>query len=262
MNLPEGKWVEGGSEYLTACPKCGKLKLFYSPKKRVGYCQRCGHKMGKWDTFHVETVLDDEKTVVHSIRALMPAVESPDALNYLFRRRVDVTSMPAVLYSPAEKRLYFPLTAVEAGYPMQYHTRTVAEDGMGWKILDGTMKSCYVYNPNPFPDIFQERKQPKTILVEGIFDALAIGPGAICLLGAKCSTQQAAWLANLGLEDIRIWLDPDDAGREGRAQVAKELDLMTNADVYATSPCEKHEPSDCAMKECPELAAAKRWLRL
>lgn len=244
--LPPGRWVENGTEWLTICPKCGREKLHWNPSKRMGFCVRCEHTMGKWDRFTnapVERVLEAQSD---DMPHLVPAWNNEEAAAYLRSRGQD-ESMPEVYFSAEQHRLFFPLTPVLEGLPKAYHTRHLE---YGWKVMTGVGKRSYVYAPNL-------ETSGRVVIVEGIFDALAIGPGAIAICGTSMSEEVWEWIQAI-TQDQRhflFWMDPDEAGK---AALKKLIARVTPYRMLPFSCCKEHEPSECT---CVMLGNVQRWIQ-
>ena len=61
------------------------------------------------------------------------------------------------------------------------------------------------------------------VLVEGPMDAVVVGPGAVCTFGARVHPHQVAALARMGVREVVVAYDGDDAGRRGATLAALEL---------------------------------------
>lgn len=74
---------------------------------------------------------------------------------------------------------------------------------------------------------YRVRKGEVIILVEGYFDALAVGKGAAAVFGSSLTRHQLLTLSTLEPKTIIISFDDDNAGRSGAAIVCKELVCIT-----------------------------------
>ena len=144
-----------------------------------------------------------------------------------------------IMYAPEERRLWFSIKSPSGLHP-SYHTRSL--DG-GWRVYAGTPKSQYWfghYHSGRF-----------TVLVEGIFDALALYRGAIALLGTKISDAHISGLKAAGITDVMVWFDPptkekpDDPGWEAEKEVVRKLQA---SGISARAAHHEHEPSECPAK--------------
>lgn len=203
-------------EVLVKCPHCRKRKLYVNSAKRVGYCQRCQRAFSRSD-------IDDlgllrrvaHNPYVRPLAELPPLVDAwtdPDATAYLRGR--GVVSGEPVYYDARGRRLYFRIWSPSPDVPPSWHTRGI-DPGSGWIVYAGTDKRHYLFG-NP-----HVRAGAGIVLVEGIFDALRIGTGAIALLGTRLYPTQEAWVTTFGR--IGIWLDPDDAGTDATARIRRRL---------------------------------------
>lgn len=248
--LPPGRYVKPGKnglEYLTRCPSCRKEKFYYSVEARMGYCQSCHHKMTRWDRFEgVKAPSEDFASQALEIPFLKPAMQDSNTKRYLEERvhNYDDLSLTEILADKMGETLYFPLTPIVEGFPRAFHTRHITR---GWKIMGGTEKSNYVFGT----------AEERTILVEGIFDSLALGvKGALCLLGTSLSPQVMAYLESKA-KTVVLWLDPDEAGIMGAAQIESMLERHTKIpDIRRV--VHEHEPGDCT---CLVRAKARFWLQ-
>jgi hypothetical protein len=71
----------------------------------------------------------------------------------------------------------------------------------------GTQKSSVLYN------LDQAQTQPLVVLVEGVFDAIRVGPAGVAMFGKKPSTTQQRMLHALWRRGTLFWIpDQDDPG--------------------------------------------------
>jgi len=80
------------------------------------------------------------------------------------------------------------------------------------------------------------RGQEEAILVEGVFDALALPTRAIATLGAKLSPIQRHQLRKAGFTRIVLMWDPDTAGERGARKAGPELAAAGFEVAVATLP--------------------------
>lgn len=66
-------------------------------------------------------------------------------------------------------------------------------------------------------------------LVEGIFDMMRIGPGAVCSFGAKVTSKQLSMLKNFN--KVIICFDGDDPGRTNAEKIANDLAAFTDVEI-------------------------------
>lgn len=63
----------------------------------------------------------------------------------------------------------------------------------------------------------------RAILVEGPVDAVRVGPGAVCIFGSVLHIEQVNVLVSLGLSEVVVALDGDQAGRKGTPEAVALL---------------------------------------
>jgi DNA primase len=70
-------------------------------------------------------------------------------------------------------------------------------------------------------DYFEENEE--IIICEGLFDAIAIGPGAVCIFGSEIHWKQLDKILDKEPSYITICLDPDKAGWKGSKNLLSKL---------------------------------------
>lgn len=234
-----GKKV-GGGEYLSSCPACGREKFYQNPSKRVSNCRRCGFSQNP-STFGEAHISDQEVAQLRTWPRLIPSWDHPEARVYLMGRGVK-EEHPDIMYDPNGRRLYFRIWSPSPEFQPSYHTRGI-DEGTGWVVFSGTQKAHYVWG---------SYRETRLCLVEGIFDALTIGPGAVALLGTQMSPTQRSIVVG---RSVQIWLDADEAGRSAAYKI---WDRLAGPKAGTNLILDDHEPSECS---CPTLGKVKEWLR-
>jgi hypothetical protein len=192
---------------------------------------------------------------VQRLPELMLAWEDKDATKYLtdpippkgHGRGILQEDAPAIFFDPGEKRLYFRIASPSQDLERSWHTRGITPTDK-WRVFSHTDKKHYLYG---------EPIGRRVVLVEGIFDAIRIGLGAISLMGTDMSPVQFAYLQTFG--EILFWLDPDPAGHKARDEMlARFTRYGTNASVFGTD--QTPEPGDL-VRNAPEIHTVREWLR-
>ena len=247
-----GKKV-GGGEYLSSCPSCGREKFYRNPSKQKAYCQRCGFSQNP-STFGTVHISDQEVAQLRTWPRLIPSWDHPEARAYLMGRGVK-EEHPDILYDPRGRRLYFRIWSPSPEFQPSYHTRGI-DEGTGWVVFPGTQKAHYVWGTLGV-------SADRMCLVEGIFDAVALGEGAVALLGTQMSATQQSLTKGRA---VGIWLDNDmkseqetghNPGREASGVLYRRLGSSKRFPPVQEI-LDDHEPSECV---CPTLGKVKEWLR-
>lgn len=249
MTSFRGKNV-GGGEILTHCPRCAKQKLYLNVYRRVGFCQRCGLSLGPRDMQDGLIAKSDREVLnLRSVPSLVDAWKHAEARAYLQSRGVHPDD-EYVLYDPAGRRLYFRITSPSPEYGPSYHTRSIDPKG-GWVCFPGTKKQHYLWAyPTP-------TQQSRVMLVEGIWDAIAVGPGTVALLGTKMSDTILHYLVGTGVKPW-IWLDPDRAGIEASVDI---MNRLSYAGLHPVLVQAEHEPSEAPPVGRVTTLMACGWMR-
>jgi len=235
------------SEITLNCPNgCGN-NLAYNTSKRVGHCWVCKKVFVKYVDAEPEI---HELTVPLPNLEIKPAREVSSVREYLERRR----HLPEGLFAGRQGKdqgwgLYVPIWSPSPEYHPTYIIKTPGQKG--WRTLPGTKKEHYVFG-TPCP--------PRVVLVEGAFDALRIGEGAVALLGTQMYPTVLEWLKRTVCE-VLLWLDPDKAGREATARMLKRFESWNDGYEagWGEIRCEK-EPDDC-FEGHETLNFVRGWLK-
>ena len=111
-------------------------------------------------------------------------------------------------YSIRDCEAIFPIT--QNGNLVYYQTRAVGySDPEKYRNVPNVNRQNFLYGYD------QLAPNSKATLVEGVMDALALGPGACAILGKTISDAQVALLASKNVVEIEVMLD-GDAHRAGK----------------------------------------------
>ena len=235
------------------CPSCGSGGCFWSDAKQIAHCFACDRVFQRRDLTEVPHGIAAEHSPLPSV-SLEGVHAHADACRYLLSRRVPREQWDQILFEPDERALYFRIWSPSLEFAPSYHCRFIGGGKMRWRSFPGTKKEHY---------LFGEPKADRVVLVEGIFDALRIGPGAVALLGSDLYPTQKVWLERF--QSVIVWGDPDPAGLKLMNQVHRQV---TTGPVvyhipYTDDPTEvgwNKEPGDC-LPGHPLLEGVLTWLK-
>ncbi len=259
--LRRGKLVEGGTEIVVPCPRCGHEKFHCNPDKKAAWCFFCHHKIRagsrEFDKLDLTFRPKKQPGILAQIPDLYEPSLYPEAEEFLEQKGVPVDH-PDIRYAPSQQMLYVRITSPLAGYHPSWHRRSI-RDG-GWVVLPGTNKASYWYEPVLWPG-------PRVILVEGVWDAMCIGHGAVSLLGTQMSQAHVTGILRRGWTNVAIFLDADLAGRKAEGEIEHILRgagcrtriIRHECRRPAAPPFEPRyvEPSECG---CRFLEQAHQWV--
>ena len=235
------------AEQLHVCPTCARKKLYINQAKRVGWCHYCSKAYGP---AMVEKFLGDPRPtgprVLSSVPPLVNAWEDRAARAFLRSRDVSISDCPVVEYDPEGRRLYFRIWSPSSELPTTYHTRSIDPDG-SWRVRGGSTKGAYFFGTAP---------NKKVCIVEGIWDAIRIGPGALALLGSSMSTTQETYLRT-SYDRVLVYMDPDEAGKKAQKEILQRL-WKIGVKCSEMSGADK-EPADCE-PDHPALILTRHFL--
>lgn len=236
------------------CPRCGRDgKLYVNDMKRVGFCHYC-HEGWNRDALEEHGLLSNKVRDTTYARGLTtpPPLESAwayrEAREYLQSRAVSEADAPHVFYDPRGRRLYFRIWSPSDDLPRSWHTRGLSKED-GWRVFHGTDKQHYLYGTRAVTP-------RRVVVVEGIFDQLRLGPGAVALLGTYVSPTHMAYLRRFS--EVVLWLDPDEAGLSATEDLKRRLMALTRPPILRVSPFES-EPGDLPPTH-PAITLLRRWL--
>jgi Toprim-like len=237
------------SERVFVHTECGKKKVYINEAKRVGWCHYCSMALGP---NQVKEYLGDEPAsnkprVLSRLPPLVDAWSERDARDFLFSRLVFDRDLPVVHFDKDGRRLYFRVWSPSPELPSTYHTRGI-DPGGKWIMRGGSTKGGYFFG---WPS------GGRVCIVEGIWDALRIGPGALALLGSSMSLTQETYLRNR-FERVLVYMDPDDAGRKAQKEILSRLKKI-GVKCSSVSNADK-EPADYPPGH-PAIVAVQEWLR-
>jgi 5S rRNA maturation endonuclease (ribonuclease M5) len=172
-----------------------------------------------------------------------------DVAQYLFSRGDEIAAQGNYYWTPStqdgmNRRLIVPF--MYGSEIVGYAARAV-DPGVEPRYLS-RKSSDYLFNN----EVLRKKERKYVIVVEGVFDALAIG--GVALLGSTFSARQAAWLKSTGQTVIAV-PDHDQAG-------TKLIDAALKHGWHVAFPCLKGAKSwwDADVKDAAE--AVRRYGKL
>lgn|GEM_PF-6743165 len=253
-----------GDQLILPCPRCGREDTFYvSIEKRSGWCHSgsCHFKINSDRDFYALDLTYRPKKVpgvLAQIPDLYDPAEYEEAREFLEGRNVD-PSHPDIRYAPSQRMLYFRITSPLDGFHPSWHRRRI--DEKGWIVLKGTDKDSYWYEPIIWHG-------SRAVLVEGFWDVLAIGEGAVALLGTQFTKAHLGGVLRRGWKEVAIFMDADSAGEKAEREIASLLRGIGVRSRIIRHECPTPsapplgprfvEPSECG---CGDVARqARKWL--
>jgi DNA primase len=285
-------------ELSLVCPLCAdhKPRLYINQRSGLWVCFNCSER-GNLLSFLERVVGLDPFEAWHEYQRLRtdaprtrsapasdappPAVELPEGFlrltdpndqfqapfwNYLARRGVSLPTVLAyrmgyTLIGRAAGRVVIPIYLDHE--PRAWVARMI-HSGVEPKVLTpaGAKMSHLLFNLDRVRDLGRE----EAILVEGVFDALALPDEAVATLGAKLSPTQRHLLRRAGLKRVYLMWDPDAAGRAGMARASGEL-AAAGFDVFVASLPPGVDPAEASSVDIrralqnarPVVLESQRW---
>ena len=185
------------------CPRCGKNAGFWNTEKRVGHCFSCTSVFTRKDISGTPQGYVSEHSPLPNV-CLEPVATHQAAQDYLWQRHVPESEWHTILYEPDERALYFRIWSPSSEFAPSYHRRFIDGGKLRWVVLTGTKKEHYVFG--------EPLDNGRVVIVEGIFDALRVGKGAVAILGSELYPTQTVWLRQF--KQAIVWGDPDPAGHK------------------------------------------------
>lgn len=225
-----GASVHGGEYYVVPCPVCGRTKLWISylfgtadpntgsPMYHLANCYRCGSAAARSSLIRAiraarPLAVQPPARVNSEEIDRLPPVKLPDGLfyrvvdlseghparAYLESRGMDVAELSRLWNwcychdaedSNLVRRIFIPIyDEQDAGLVVVgYQTRAIpdfsAVETPKYYTAHGFRKSHALYN------LFQARRYPTVVVVEGVTSAVAVGPQAVAILGKSMSVVQ------------------------------------------------------------------------
>jgi hypothetical protein len=198
------------TEVLLTCPKCASPRFSFNVEKGVGHCFVCKTSSTRKGLKETPAYSVKEFSPLPNL-TLQPVWEHDLAAAYLLRRNIPRSCWHGITYCPEERRLYFRIWSPSPEIPPSWHGRAVDNQLPRWKVFPGTKKQHYIFG-------IPLQEATKVLLVEGIFDAMSVGTGAISLLGSELSETQRIYLRSFS--EIMLWKDPDEAGEKLASQIS------------------------------------------
>lgn len=236
------------SELLVVCSVCSRKKLYINPSKRVGWCHYCSKALSPSEVQpFLKGVVSSGPRALSKLPELIDAWEVRDARAFLQSRAVGRMECPVVEYDPEGRRLYFRIWSPSPELPVTYHTRSI-DPGGTWRMQGGSTKGGY---------FFGRVAKRRACIVEGIWDAIRIGPGALAILGSSMSTTQETYLRN-AFTKVLVYMDPDEAGQKAQKEILSRLNKI-GVKCAAMVGADK-EPADYPPGH-PVIEDVQDWLR-
>lgn len=143
----------------------------------------------------------------------------------------------------------------QARYPTLGNIPETFRDGRPkpkYYIPAGAGKSLVLYN------LERAIETDTIVLVEGIFDAVRIGPSGVAMFGKKPSVRQLAKLRTLASDKDVVWI-PDIDDPEAVEAATKGTEMWARAGLFKSSRClllDKGDPADYTREELWRLINA------
>lgn len=257
------------------CPLCGdhKPRFYINSKSGLWTCFNCGER-GNLSSFLMQVLGYDPFEAHHLAQKLgtvrsrpQEQAEKPDAdlelpegclpldnpsdplqrpfWQYLVKRGVSIEKvrrygMGFVLTGLYAYRVIVPVT--QAGSLKGWVARAIISDAVVKVLMPPGMKSSHLlFN-------LDNVRGDEIVLVEGVFDALALPEKAAATLGAKLSPAQRTLLRQAGFRRVTFLWDPDNAGQEATKKFSAEL-VAAGFEVFiaslpvGTDPAEADSPT-------------------
>lgn len=261
MELPPGRWVRGGPEYLCeTCPNCFKRKHFYwNVNSALGHCQACKIGVVGWFAFvrafagelgpvsdwNRQLKMSETKAIPKILHEPKVAPEPARGQEFLDYKGLDLDKAIEgnVSWVEAEKALAVKIDPWSSEYPRQFLYRRIQQEESKWIHLPDVKTQRYGYG-------LQQHRGTAVVWVEGVFDVLvpSLLGTAVALLGTTFREDAMIWANEQGIEKHIIWLDPDKAGLEGSLKASKILEewgvaatIFTNFEVLASENALREE---------------------
>lgn len=234
------------SEQLFTCSVCNRKKLYINAGKRVGWCHYCSRSASPKEVDqYLQGSAPTGARVLSKLPPLVDAWGSKAAKSFLWSRLVSPDDCPFVEFDEGGRRLYFRVWSPSPELPATYHTRSIDPKG-SWMMRGGSTKGGY---------FFGQTRGKKVCIVEGIWDAIRIGPGALALLGSSLSTTQETYLRN-EFDKVLVYMDPDEAGLKAKKEIVSRLRKIG---VRCSAVTAEKEPADYPPGH-PAIAEVRKWI--
>lgn len=248
---------QGGNEYYFYCPYCKhhKKKLAINLEKNAFHCWVCDsrgknirrllkdhanwHILSEWDRYTEQDSLNLEEQIFDSLDSgqvrenifSLPKEyrfidlkkrnkDEVDTYNYLIRRGVDSFDMAywKIGHSSEKKfarRVFFPSFNSE-GQINFYIARSIEDEDRFPRYLKADIKQDFIFN-----ELFIDWNRP-IYLVEGVFDAIKIGPNAIPILGSTLR-KSSRLFKKIIAKDTEVYIGLDSDAKQKELQIIKDL---------------------------------------
>lgn len=225
--------INGKHRMVHGCASDKSMIVSHSAKGYTAFCFRCGTVGFEGHGFRTLAELEEIKRVNEAARRcatstelrLPPKSRDFDRAGILWLAKAGISETRArllgIYWSEEIKRVVIPVYN-KAGKLTFWQARRVFDD-----------KTCKYLSPAINRDevlywcIPEEATTERIVVTEDIASAIRVGKHvpAASLLGTKVSSQQIDQLTQYG--EVTIWLDPDDAGREGAYKLRKACSLFS-----------------------------------
>tara|TARA_R110000851_G_scaffold57574_7_gene134080 strand:- start:15569 stop:16351 length:783 start_codon:yes stop_codon:yes gene_type:complete len=146
-------------------------------------------------------------------------------------------------YSPAMDRVVLPVYNRE-GKLVWYQCRALYKGQKPKYLQPSLQRDAVLFRANE-----GEGSDNDAVIVEDILSAIRVGKHILTysLLGTKITNTQASVIGKS--DRVRIWLDPDRAGRTGSYNIRKTLGLITEVTTISTTK----DPKELSDQEIEEI---------
>ena len=254
------------NNYQFACPMCNDTKEHMGAdlKKGVVHCFKCGYANTTLKfIMEIESVNFTEAYRIiakygkvthlkgHRAESGVPRFKSK-AIGYVSLRKMDKKSPTRSL-----AMIYLFSRGITSGIVYNYRLGvSTREDLLGRVIVPCFENRKFVYYvarkfmgsgpkyKNPSRENFEMGKKDvlfnidgaarssKVVIVEGVFDAMAVGANAVAILGSKISNEQVLKLLEVNPKEISVYLDADAPDKA--YEVASRFDSLIPTRVIET----------------------------
>ena len=254
-----------GTELIFACPRCGRMKFYVNPKKRLFQCFRCSY------AGYVDQILDSLEERVPHIERIWNQIQSSAEMAIIPPFPMEVipkfrkSEMPYTFKYFLESRGFdfYGDQVKEWGFSDDFKLKDriiipIKEDGKvvsyvarSWdgtepKEISGPNRSQYLYG---LDDISPDQR---VVLVEGIFDCEHLrkhGYNAVAVMGSHLSDIQIGKLLAKKPSSIVIMFDGDEAGMNGTKIAYAKLIKRTHTPIDISWLPEGKDPDDLSKEE-------------
>jgi DNA primase len=264
FNGREFKKTSDPNELRYNCPFCvevGKKQdihfhLYLNKKLGYFYCFRCGATGWRSDSdsyIFRERDVDriERKDRKEEKEELVPLIESELGLIYWKNRgfsEIEAVSY-GIFFSKKKNSLFFPVFDLDGKFSF-YIERKIVNIEPRYFIPSGIKKSSFLYN------IDKAKEFEKIWLVEGTFDAIALGPNSVAVMGKILSETQLNLLRKTKVKTLLIALDKDASYESSKL----ELTLLPYFKEVIRVEVEGKDPAELKRSDPRKIELLKkRW---